>query len=185
MTTLQCEKQKTRANLQSVLIIIATSAVILITLIASAEIRSYIISGIRLCAFSVIPAIFPFLILSDFMVTVRSEKSGLLSKAFEHVFKISSAALPALICGFVCGFPVGIKIATDLYGNNDISKTECEKLIGFSSNPSIAFVISGIGIGIYSNIKYGIIIYISIITSSIAVGILFRSRSEINTYSKK
>ena len=175
--TIQHTKKQKSIYAHNLMIIFSTSILIALTFSASSEIRSSIISGIKLSIFSVVPAIFPFLLISDFLSSnTAGATKGPLSRFAERILGISSVALPAFIYGSICGFPVGIKIASKLYNRKLISKSECEKLIGCSSNPSPAFVISGIGIGIYGKVKYGIILYAVILASSIITCIFVKSK---------
>jgi len=122
----------------------------------------------------IIPSIFPFIILSDFLTTyVDFSSIKLISKLFERVFKINGAAAVAFITGILCGFPLGVRCAVKLYACGKITKAECERLIGFSNNTGPAFLISGIGAGLYGNVKLGLCLYFSMIISSVAVGFLF------------
>ena len=179
MTISSIEKRKTQSKTRETVILVCIFVIIASTFFASNEIRLAIISGIRLSAFNVIPAIFPFLIISDYISSVEfGSGDGVLSRIFSRLFGVNPVALRAFICGTVCGFPIGIKMASALYGDKNLSKNELERLIGFSSNPSLAFVISGIGVGIYNSIKCGLILYISILLASVFIGILFKIKSE-------
>lgn len=172
-------KNEKSLNTHNSIIVFSIFVIIALTFLASSEIRNAIVSGIRLSAFSVIPAIFPFLIISDFLsTTALGERYGLLSRSVKRILGISNAALPAFLYGSICGFPVGIKMASELYNRKTISKSECQRLIGCTSNPSPAFVVSGIGIGIYGNIKHGIILYVSILISSIFVCAVTRENKQ-------
>ena len=149
------------------------SLCILISVFFSAELKDAVILGLKISPSTVIPAIFPFFIFSDFLrAELYFSKNGIASKIFERVFKINHSACGAFVCGLICGFPMGIKYATDLYENKEITADEYQRLICFANNPSLAFCISGIGAGIRGNKADGIILYISIIISSVAVAIL-------------
>ncbi len=157
---------------------------LILTLVSSEQIKNGIISGVRLSVFSVIPAIFPFMIFSDFLSCESKYLStGFFARIFERVFNISSSALGAFLCGAVCGFPVGVSMATHLYSSHIISRDECERLIGFSSSPSVAFVISGVGAGLYGSVLYGAVIYLSIITASAITGFLFKGNMQKTEFS--
>ena len=55
-------------------------------------------------------------------------------------------------------------------------------LCGFCNNPSAAFVISGIGLGLFSNIKIGILLYLFVIISAIVTGFMFRPSRQNSSY---
>ena len=146
--------------------------------------KNSIIYGIKLSAFSVIPSIFPFFILSDFLVGFYKDIESALSKIFNKTFKISISAYPTFIIGNLCGFPLGVKYASQLYINRRITKSECEKLCVMTNNPSLAFVISGVGAGMRGSVKEGFILYILTLLSSFIIGFFTKSASINFEYSK-
>ena len=134
-------------------------------------------SALSLCFSVVIGSVFPFMILTDLISTQTHFEQILPLKAlFERTFKINGHAFSAFLSGAVCGFPLGVKVAVDLYKREIITRDECERLIGFSNNTGPAFVISGIGVGLLHSYSIGIIIYISMIISAVLVGIIFGLR---------
>ncbi len=162
----------------------------LILLLYGNESKEAVIFGIKLSALSIIPAIFPFFILSDLLLVSFTNSGGFARRLFERIFHISGSALPTFIIGLVCGFPLGVKGACELYKDKRISKEECERLSGFVNNPSLAFVISGVGLGMLGSIKHGVMLYFSVMLASIMTGYMFRIKrykthiSEYNTKQK-
>ncbi len=137
--------------------------------------------GIRLSFTNIIPTLFPFFILSDIWTCcIEIKGESIVGKIYERIFRINKATLPSYILGSICGFPLGVKGGARLYENNAISKDELERLSGFANNPSAAFVISGIGAGLYGDIRVGIMLYFAVLISSILVGCLFRSNKQIS-----
>lgn len=167
-------KIKTTKIIPSILCI---SLAVLMILFGKA-IKEAIYKGLIFSLTTIIPTLFPFFILSDIWTSLFYVNSnGMFSRGFEKIFKANGCAITALISGLVCGFPIGVKVLSDLYREEKISKEEFEYLSGFVNNPSCAFVISGVGAGIYKDIKIGILLYITIVLSSIIIGFLFRPKS--------
>lgn len=158
---------------------------ITVSIVFSENIADSVRIGLKLCASSIIPAVFPFMVLSDAIVAYASfEKSGFLKGAFERLFKINGAALSAFISGAICGFPLGVKSSVDLYQSGVISKDEAERLIGFSNNTGPAFLIAGVGASMRGSIADGVLLYASLLLSAVAVGALFginRKKSDFCT----
>ncbi len=127
---------------------------------------------------TIIPTLFPFFILSDLWVSVfYVNPDGVIAKTFEKIFRVNGCAVTSLLSGYICGFPLGVKVSYDLYKENKITKNEFEHLSGFVNNPSLAFVISGVGAGIFRDIRLGIMLYLSVIISSLITGLLFRNKA--------
>lgn len=138
------------------------------------NIKKGVISGLSFSFMTLIPTLFPFFILSDlWTVNLRIKDDGIIGRTFERLFGINASALPAFLSGLICGFPIGVKSASALYSANKISKDEFERLAGFANNPSLAFIVSGVGVGIFDDIYIGILLYVSIIISSVIVGTIF------------
>lgn len=137
--------------------------------------------GLDLSLGTIIPTLFPFFILSDLWVSYATGNSGIISNAYSRLFGVSGSTFPAYLLGSVCGFPLGIKTAVSLYESGFISKDELERLSGFANTPSAAFVISGIGAGLYKDIWIGLRLYFAVLFSSFFVGLLFRSKESNST----
>ena len=91
-----------------------------------------------------IPTLLPFLILTGILLKAGNipQLLGPLSPFWKHFFGISPAGAYVLILGFLCGYPMGAKLAHDLYINHQISQREGEYLLTFSCNASPAFIFS-------------------------------------------
>ena len=143
------------------------------------KMRVAIYDGLLFSVSTIIPTLFPFFVFSDFWTSAfYINPNGVVSKCFKKLFNVNGCAVTALLSGLICGFPIGVKVATGLYKENKISKNELKKISGFVNNPSAAFVISGVGAGIFKDVRLGLMMYISVIFSSIITGVLFRGKHE-------
>lgn len=147
--------------------------IFILSITFASDMEEFVKVGLKLCFTSIIGTVFPFLILTDLLFCF-SDFSNIktFKSAFEWLFKINGAGLRAFIAGIVCGFPLGVKVANDLYTSGFISREECERLICFSNNTGPAFVIFAIGAGMRGNIKDGIILYLSMLLSAVVTGVL-------------
>ncbi len=136
----------------------------------------YMGRGLSLCARTVIPSLFPFMVLSELVVSSGAGEAfgRLFSRVMRWVFGLSGAGVSAVLLGSMCGFPVGARTAVSLYDRNLISKAECEHLLTFTSNPSSAFLISAVGVSIFGNRRLGVTLYATVLLSSFFVGFLAR-----------
>ncbi len=137
---------------------------------------SYMARGLSLCARTVIPSLFPFMVISELLV--QSGAGEAFGRLFSHlmrwVFGLSGAGVSALLLGSMCGFPVGARTAVSLYDRNLISKSECEHLLTFTSNPSSAFLITAVGASIFGSRHLGVILYATVLGTSFFIGFLAR-----------
>ena len=145
------------------LLVCALSALCLFLLLRHSNTAiSHMSRGLRLCAGTVIPSLFPFMVLSE--LTVSSGCGLLLGKLCDRpmrrLFGISGAGACALIMGLICGFPTGAKTAVSLRRHNQISPLELSRLICFGNIPSAAFLINVVGVSLFHNRRFGIMLYV-------------------------
>ena len=133
----------------------------------SGLISNYTYTSVMLCAKNILPVLFPYSIMASLMVSLGINE--ILSKLFpvSKAFLLPDIASPAILTGAICGFPLGTKVACDMYESNVISKEDAETIISVSSFASPAFVINVIGKLYFKNYKIGVLIYFSHILSTI------------------
>jgi len=136
----------------------------------------YMKKGLKLCAATVIPSLFPFMVISELIISsgVGMKVCRLLSRPMRVLFGVSEAGGCAFILGAICGFPIGARTAASMYDNGIIEKKELERLLTFCNNPGSAFVISAIGVSLFGNRRVGVMLYICVILSAVIVGVLGR-----------
>ncbi len=136
-------------------------------------IRDSVENSVRMCISTILPSIFPFMILSDYLLgNLITNKNTKLGAFFNRCFNVNGVGIWPFIIGNICGFPLGAKTSIALYNRGVITKNECERLIGFANNPSLAFIISGVGIGMRHSIRDGIILYFAVVLSSCISGVI-------------
>ena len=140
-------------------------------------------NSLTLCYTTVIPSVFPFMVISAFLINtgVYRVLGKLLSRPIRWLFGCSESSVCSVILGFLCGYPIGASSAAALYDRGEISKSEFERLLTFVNNPGAAFVVGGIGAGLFNSAEIGKTLYISVILSAIICGVstrIFYSHSE-------
>ena len=144
-------------------------------LTASAEAAEYVKEGMKLAVGCVIPSSFPFMIISDlYAIYGRPENIPLIGALIRGLLGIPSAGLSAFICGNVGGFPIGAKMCADAYSAGALTKEDAERLMPLSNNPSSAFVIGGVGAGMWKDLRIGFILLVSVILSTALCGTITR-----------
>ena len=136
----------------------------------------YMGRGLTLCARTVIPSLFPFMVLSELLVSSGAGEAlgRIFARPMRWLFGLSGAGASAVFLGSMCGSPVGARTAVALYDKNAISRAECEHLLTFSNNPSSAFLITAVGASLFGNRRLGMILYLTVLGSSFLIGFLLR-----------
>ena len=163
--------RKAAAYLPTFAVYLAVAAMIFM----AEEVRDAFVEGLKLSVCTVLPSVFPFVVISDFMSSkVRCSKAPFAAH-MKGALKMNGAALSIFSLGLVCGFPVSARSASAAYSTGGIDKRECERLCAVASNPSVAFVISTVG-ALIGSPRVGVILYPCVVLSAIAVAVLNRPR---------
>ena len=96
--------------------------------------------GIELCIKTVIPALFPFFVVSMLLISSISADIPHPLSVLSGCFGIPRAASPVIIPALLGGYPVGAKSAADFYRQKRIRKQEAERLLAFCSNAGPSFL---------------------------------------------
>lgn len=101
-------------------------------------------SGLLLWFNTVLPTLFPFLLLSNLLLNTSAIDLlvRIISPLLCKLFCVSPYGSFAILCGFLCGYPIGAKLTSDLLLSNKISKSEAGYLLSFCNNTSPMFIIS-------------------------------------------
>ncbi len=143
--------------------------------------------ALSLCSRTVIPSLFPFMVLSELII--RSGTAGLLSKILSPIcrllFGIGGEGASAILLGVLGGFPVGARTAVALYEDGRIDEGEMSHLLCFCNLPSSAFVISAVGISLFGSRALGNLLYAITLFSALVTGVVMRLFSKDKTQSAK
>lgn len=137
------------------------------------EIGDGVKSGLYLLGNSVIPALFPFMLLSTYISFSPCSRylSLILERPAQWLFGINGTGLCAVVLGILGGYPIGAKTVAEFFEQRLLSQYDTKRLLSWCVNPSPAFVITAIGTFLLRNTSSGIIMYVSILLSSITIGI--------------
>lgn len=101
-------------------------------------------SGIELCLKTVIPALFPFFVLSSVLLHCAAPSSSL-EAAAASVFGLPQGGSFLLLPCFLGGYPVGARCVHQAYRDGLFKKEDAEKLLSFCNNAGPAFLFGMIG----------------------------------------
>jgi sporulation integral membrane protein YlbJ len=136
-------------------------------------------SGLKLWFNTVLPALLPFLILSD--ILIRTDKIPLLLKPLRRFSRkalgLSVYGTYVFFLGLFCGYPMGAKLTGDLYRQNKISYNEASYLLSFSNNASPMFIttyilLNSLKIKGYTLVTFTIL-YLSVFLTSVIARIRY------------
>ena len=160
------------------LLLLATleTAIFLLLLLRSDIAIEYMNKGLKLCVYTVIPSLFPFMVISELIVSsgVIQRLGRAVSGLFRLLFGVGENEGCACLLGAICGFPIGARTLCTMYDRGMISREEAERALTFCNNPGSAFVISAVGGSLFGSRQLGVMLYACVLLSAVAVGILGR-----------
>ena len=147
------------------------------------RVRQAASDALRLCAASVIPALFPFLVVTGLLMSLGfgAWASPYLAPLMTDLYRLPGSAGSALLLGFLGGYPVGARTAADLYRLGYLTQDETERLLTFCNNANPAFFISVLGIGVFHSARTGIRLLLIHILSALLTGLCFRGQAVAHT----
>ena len=130
--------------------------------------------ALALCAGAVVPALFPFLVVSTLLVSLGVGSSSRLAGVMTPLFRLPGAAGAALILGLIGGYPIGAKTAADLYRQGRLTQEEARRLLTFCNNSNPVFLISVLGAGVFGSVRAGVWLWLIHVLSALLTGLVFR-----------
>ena len=139
-------------------------------------VRDAVAEALSLCARSVIPSLFPFLVASSALLSLGFGEliSPWLAGLMEPLFRVPGAGSAALLLGLVGGYPIGARTAADLYRQGLASRREAERMLAFCNNSNPVFLISVLGAGVFGSIRTGVWLWLIHVLSALLTGLVFR-----------
>lgn len=133
--------------------------------------------GIEVCIKAVIPALFPFFIVTTYLNTSLLGHSVPFLHPLIKTLSIPKGGDSLLLLGLIGGYPVGAQLISQAYHNQQISKQTSRILLGYCSNAGPAFIF-GITGSLFSSVYIPIILWGLQIGSALITG-YFLPRPEI------
>lgn len=128
----------------------------LIILLHPSECLLFALNGLELWFNKMIPALFPFMILSGIMIRMNLTDIfvSVLSPLLKPLFRLSNSCIYVIFTGFLCGFPMGAHVCAQLYLKGQLTKEEATLLLSFCNNIGpiyfISFALPVIGIPLHA-----------------------------------
>ena len=129
--------------------------------------------ALTLCAGTVIPALFPFMVVTGLLVRLgfgqwlAPDMAGLMAS----LFRLPGCAGSALLLGLVGGYPIGARTAAELYASGDLTRQEAERLLTFCNNSNPVFLISVLGAGVFGSVRAGLWLWLIHVCAALLTGL--------------
>ena len=184
----ECEEvikaSRSKEAMQAIRTATTLGALFAAVLLLSDELAAYTVDGLRAIALKVIPTAFPFMILSEIAsARIYPESIAPLRWIVTRVLGLPRAVIAPILIGSITGFPIGAKLISEQYKLGGLDRESAEGALAIASNPSPAFVIGTVGVGIFGDARCGIILILSIYSATLMTGLFFKCKSRDSSFS--
>ena len=141
-------------------------------------------SGIELCLMTVIPALFPFIVLSILLSGALLGASIPPLRPVGRILKMPAGTESLLLCAFLGGYPSGAIAVSEAFRAGSLSKDTAERLLSFCNNAGPAFLF-GMTLSLFPDAGAAWLLWGIHILSALAVGILIPGKESSPVKLKK
>ena len=131
------------------------------------------LNGLDLWLYTIIPTLFPFMVLFSWITPKISAKGGRFDFIAKRLFGISSSLMSVFVFGFISGYPMGAKMIADLRKSNSVSKAEAQHMLSFCNNAGAVFIYSAVSNTMLKNSRAVLFLLPVCIASSLITGITY------------
>ena len=143
---------------------------ILVWFLADArQLRLEAAKALTLCAGTVIPALFPFMVVTGLLVRLGFGQ-WLAPGMGKELYDCSPAAKAV----FDLADSIRPRTAAELYASGDLTRQEAERLLTFCNNSNPVFLISVLGVGVFGSVRAGLWLWLIHVCAALLTGLLFR-----------
>ena len=135
------------------------------------QLRLEAAKALTLCAGTVIPALFPFIVVTGLLVRLgfgqwlAPDMAGLMAS----LFRLPGCAGSALLLGLVGGYPIGARTAAELYASGDLTRQEAERALAVCNQAGPSFIFGVLGGAVFKSAAAGAFLYAVQIVSAVLV----------------
>lgn len=137
--------------------------------------------GIEICLNTLIPSMFIFLAVANFISDSSLGKQ--ISLPFQGIsrtiFHLDSASFTVFLLSMIGGYPIGAKLISSKIRRKEMSIQDGQRMLSFCTNCSPAFLISGVSVGMWGSAVPGMVIYFSQILAAVILAFCTAVRSPV------
>lgn len=135
------------------------------------EVSQGVRTGLAVCAGTVIPSLFPFMVLAGLIAGTKAgtQLSHAVSTVTKRVLGLPEALGSVLLMSFIGGFPVGAKMLATMLERRQIDSCTASRALCFCVNAGPSFLISAVGAAMLGSLRAGVILLAAQVLSALIV----------------
>lgn len=129
------------------------------------------VQGLHACGQIILPAVFPFLVLSCCVAgSAAGQGAGwLLGGVAARCYRLPPQAAPALLMSWIGGYPAGAKVLAEYAEQGIISQEDAAYGATVCINSGPAFMVGVVGSGIFGSVWLGLFLFLSQLAAGLLV----------------
>ena len=146
-----------------------------VALVVGGGFKDAVTEGLSIWAFSVLPSLFPYTVISISLskLGVTTLICNKFTPITKRIFNTSGVTAYAYFISLLAGYPMGAKTVADLKENGYLTDAEAQRAVAFCSTSSPMFLISTVGGICFGSIKFGFLLFLTQVISSLVLGVVF------------
>lgn len=150
-------------------------------LVYPAQVRDSVAASALYCLSSLVPSLFPFMVLASF--GVRSGAGDVLGRILapvtRYVFRLPKVCGATVLLSFVGGYPAGARAVSLLLEEKKITPEQAGRMMTFCVAPGAAFVVTFLGCGVLGDLAVGWLLFLSVTLSGLLLGVITSLRKPL------
>ncbi len=148
---------------------------IAILILCGADVSAGIRCGLSVCGEVVIPSLFPFMVMANFIAMSGAADYIGKSLAFvtKPIFRLPESCATPIFLSYISGYPIGAAMAKRLVDSERINSRDAERMLTFTVNSSPAMAIFAVGVGMFQSREIGFLLFAVHVISSVITGLIF------------
>ena len=140
--------------------------------------------GLLFCAQILIPSLFPFMVLSSFVVNCGISRilSRFLAPVTKSFFRLPGSTGVTILLSMFGGYPVGARGIRTLLDRGLITQEEGARMLCFAVGAGPAFVIFAVGCSLLHDVTMGVILFAAQAATQLILGFASRFLCKNDTY---
>ncbi len=136
------------------------------------------LNGFNVFLNNVFPALFPFFVFSKILTGLNcvGDFSSYFGKITKKLYNTSGISAYVFFMAVISGYPVGAKVVSELYYEKQLTNSEVNRVICFTSTSGPLFIIGTVGVSLLGSFKCGVIMLFCHIIASLINGLLYRKK---------
>ena len=137
--------------------------------------------ALQLCAYSVIPSLFPFFVLSSLFVTLSPSIlfPRAVSRVANRVLGCGDEGVSVFFLGILGGYPLGARTIAQMYKKGRLRSESAQHLLLFCNNAGPAFILGMVGLGRFNSLRIGAYLYLIHVFCAALLGILLPKKQPV------